>query len=71
MINPGDQPECGQPWHRYFGYLIPPVSGDYIFYVSSDDNSQSLTLSTDDNPANKRQIAIEPPVKRLAPLKSK
>lgn len=41
---------------RIRGYLHPPVSGDYHFWIASDDNSQ-LWLSSDANPANKKQIA--------------
>ncbi len=41
------------------GYVTPPVSGDYTFYVSSDDQGD-LWLSTDDDPANKTRIAQEP-----------
>lgn len=40
------------------GYFYPPVDGDYVFYLCSDDNS-ALYLSTDDNPANKKLIARE------------
>lgn len=59
MINPGTSPNVDNFGYRYFGFLIPPVTGNYLFFISSDDNSR-LNLSTDDNPANKRQIAIEP-----------
>ena len=34
------------------GWLRPPVSGDYKFWIDSDDNGE-LWLSSDDNPANK------------------
>lgn len=40
------------------GYFYPPTSGEYVFYLSSDDNG-SLYLSTDENPANKKLIARE------------
>lgn len=43
---------------RYSGYLLPPLSGSYTFYVASDDQSV-LYLSTDTDPAHKRQIAME------------
>jgi len=39
-------------------YFYPPATGDYIFWVCSDDVSQ-LFLSTDEDPANKKLIAIE------------
>ena len=41
---------------RVRGYLHPPSSGDYKFWIASDDSSQ-LWLSTDDDPANISQIA--------------
>jgi hypothetical protein len=40
------------------GYFYPPKTGNYTFYICSDDNSE-LFLSTDDNPANKLLIAAE------------
>lgn len=40
---------------RIRGYLHPPASGKYIFWISSDDQSQ-LFLSTDGDPANKAKI---------------
>src|SRR3954454_8974981 len=39
--------------------LNPPVTGNYNFYMSSDDNS-FLFISTDEDPANKKLIAREP-----------
>jgi hypothetical protein len=48
--------EYGQ---RLQAYLWPPVTGNYTFWIASDDNS-TLFLSTDDNPANKRVIAHVP-----------
>ncbi|MBC8003688.1 MAG: DUF4185 domain-containing protein, partial [Opitutaceae bacterium] len=44
---------------RLSGYLTPPASGAYIFYLASDDQSQ-LWLSTDTNAANKQLIVSEP-----------
>ncbi len=44
---------------RFRGYVHPPVSGSYLFWISSDDNSV-LYLSTDSNPANKVLIASVP-----------
>ena len=41
---------------RMLGYLQPQVSGDYTFWVASDDQSR-LYLSTDGYEANKVQIA--------------
>lgn len=44
---------------RLYGWFMPPSTGDYVFYSTSDDAS-FLYLSSDENPANKRQIAAEP-----------
>jgi len=44
---------------RISGWLIPPVSGDYVFYLASDDGGD-FWLSTDNSPANLVQIAAEP-----------
>ena len=44
---------------RVSGFLIPPASGDYRFFVYSDDSSQ-LFLSPDDKEANAVMIAEEP-----------
>lgn len=41
---------------RLRGYICPPQTGDYVFYLASDDQGE-LWLSTDDNPSNKRRIA--------------
>ncbi len=44
---------------RVHGYLTPDVSGDYRFWIASDDNGE-LWLSSDDDPANKTRIAHVP-----------
>ncbi len=44
---------------RIRGYVHPPVTGEYIFYLASDDQGQ-LFLSTDEYPATKQLIAAEP-----------
>lgn len=44
---------------RIRGYVHPPVTGEYIFYLASDDQGQ-LFLSTDEYPATKQLIATEP-----------
>jgi hypothetical protein len=44
---------------RVRGYLVPKVSGDYVFWIAADDNGV-LFLSSDANPANKEQIANAP-----------
>jgi hypothetical protein len=41
---------------RIRGYLIPPTTGDYTFWIASDDESE-LWLSTDYNSANRSRIA--------------
>ena len=41
---------------RMHGYIVPPVSGMYTFWIASDDAS-ALYLSTDDSPTNQMQIA--------------
>ena len=41
---------------RIRGFICPPVTGNYTFWIASDDNSE-LWLSTDDNPANRQKIA--------------
>jgi M6 family metalloprotease-like protein len=38
------------------GYLVPPESGEYVFYLASDENSE-LWLSTDSDPANLSRVA--------------
>ena len=44
---------------RIRGYICPPASGSYIFWLASDDNGE-LWLSTDDDPKNKQLIASVP-----------
>ncbi|HVY69813.1 MAG TPA: lamin tail domain-containing protein, partial [Verrucomicrobiae bacterium] len=41
---------------RMRGYVVPPVSGSYTFWLATDDNG-ALFLSTDDNPVNRKLIA--------------
>jgi len=41
---------------RMAGFLHPPATGDYTFWVASD-NSSELWLSTDEDPKNVRMIA--------------
>ncbi len=41
---------------RISGYICPPTTGSYTFWIASNDNSE-LWLSIDDNPANKQKIA--------------
>jgi len=44
---------------RWRGYLHPPETGEYTFWIASDDQSQ-LYLSTDDSPNHKQRIASVP-----------
>jgi len=44
---------------RMSGFLTAPDEGDWVFWISSDDQS-ALFLSTDDNPANAVEVAREP-----------
>jgi PQQ-dependent dehydrogenase (s-GDH family) len=41
---------------RVYGYICPPVTGSYTFWIASDDNSE-LWLSTTSSSANKQRIA--------------
>jgi uncharacterized delta-60 repeat protein len=43
---------------RLTGFLVPPLTGDYVFYLASDDQG-ALFLSPDTTPANKVRIAFE------------
>ena len=43
---------------RLIGYLLPPVTGDYVFYLASDDQG-ALYLSTNMSPSGKVLIAFE------------
>jgi hypothetical protein len=44
--------------NRLIGYFVPPATGDYVFFMNSDDDAD-LFLSTDNTPGNKRLIAAE------------
>jgi len=41
---------------RVSGYICPPATGNYTFWIASNDHSE-LWLSTDDNRSNRRLIA--------------
>ncbi len=41
---------------RLRGFLAPPVTGNYTFYIAADNRGE-LWLSPDDNPAHKQSIA--------------
>jgi hypothetical protein len=40
---------------RIRGYVHPPATGDYVFWIASDDHGE-LWLSSDDTPAKKQKI---------------
>ena len=44
---------------RMRGYIYPPVTGDYTFWIASDDNGE-LWLSSDNNPSNAQRISNVP-----------
>ena len=44
---------------RIRGYLVPPVDGDYHFWIAADDRG-AFFLSTDDSPDNKIVVAYTP-----------
>ena len=55
--------EAPTNWADYYGarisgYVHPPQTGNYRFWICSDDNSE-LWLSSDENPANATRIAFE------------
>jgi PQQ-dependent dehydrogenase (s-GDH family) len=41
---------------KVYGYICPPATGSYTFWIASDDNSE-LWLSTNSSAANKQRIA--------------
>jgi glucose/arabinose dehydrogenase len=41
---------------RFRGFICAPSTGNYTFWIASDNNSE-LWLSTNDNPSNKQKIA--------------
>lgn len=44
---------------RIRGYVLPPTTGNYVFWIASDGSSE-LWLSASTNPANKLKIASVP-----------
>jgi predicted Ser/Thr protein kinase len=42
---------------RMRGYVHPPATGDYVFWICGDDHSE-LWLSTDETPAHRTRIAF-------------
>jgi hypothetical protein len=60
LENPGGGGEHADNYGaQLVGFLHPPVTGPYKFFVSADDASV-VYLSTDESPANKVAIAREP-----------
>jgi len=55
----GPQEWADEYGSRIRGYVHPPTSGNYIFWVATDDQGE-LWLSTDEDPKNKRKIASVP-----------
>jgi len=51
---------------RMRGYLHPPVTGEYSFWIASD-NSSELWLSSDGSPSKTRKIAFIPRFSWVAP----
>lgn len=42
---------------RVWGFVIPPLDGDYVFWIAADDEAE-LWLSNDDTPQTRRRIAV-------------
>lgn len=51
QIDWGDKYYC-----RMRGYVHPPITGDYVFWMTTDDEGE-LLLSTSDDPAQAKRIA--------------
>ncbi|MBN2594323.1 MAG: hypothetical protein JXA81_12515 [Sedimentisphaerales bacterium] len=49
-------PDADNYGGRIYGWLYPPQTGDYIFWIASDNDSE-LWLSTNDDPENVELIA--------------
>jgi ELWxxDGT repeat protein len=49
---------------RIRGYICPPATGTYVFYISGDDTAE-LWISSDDDPTNKWQLASVPAATRV------
>ncbi len=56
LTMPQSSPSADHFGHYVTGWLVPPASGDYRFFVTSDDSSE-FWLSTDASAANKRRVA--------------
>ncbi len=58
-----DKFEAPSQWGKNYGarirgYLHPPTTGEYTFWIAAGDGNADLLLSPDDQPKNWRQIAI-------------
>ncbi len=53
---PQTSPNTDRFGHHVSGWLVPPETGNYRFFVTSDDTSE-FWLSTDATAANKRRVA--------------
>lgn len=42
---------------RVWGYLIPPLDGEYVFWIAADDDAE-LWLSTDETASSRQRIAV-------------
>ena len=54
----GASPGVENYGRRIYGWLIPPTTGDYTFYIASDDASQ-VSLSADESAANLQYVASQ------------
>jgi hypothetical protein len=56
---PGTDGYVGDGWGgKVYGWFVPPVTTNYVFYIACDDGGR-LSLSTNDSPDNLRVIACE------------
>lgn len=55
-VQPPVQPGPNNYGSMMEGYLLPPVTGNYTFWVSSDDSSE-LWISTNNAPEGKQKVA--------------
>ena len=58
-----DQFEAPSQWGKNYGqrlrgYLLPPTTGKYTFWISGGNGVSELFLSRNDQPENRRQIAF-------------
>ena len=50
---------CDAYGSRMWGWLVPPVTGDYTFWIAPDNNGE-FWLSIDDDPENKIRACYAP-----------